>query len=217
MASGVFGKLPDKRDYVQHGVDPALMQVLDPWLQACQQESRATFGDAWLDIYLTAPIIRFWLGSGIAGQTVIGALMPSVDGVGRYFPLLVVGAYDGCPPPDRNRQPVWFTAAEAALLSALADDGTYDALLSAVVSLPGPDLTTDAADDAADDVAAGFAEATLQVLAQYTMWWIPADPATGRRAFTGLWRGMPPAAAYARMIEPDAGADDGAMTGGGAC
>ena len=102
MAVGIFGKLPAKRDYVMHGMPPELMDVLDPWLQSAVAQSRNDMGNNWLSTYLASPIWRFWLGSRISGQTVIGALMPSVDGVGRYFPLCCAGFFDKPPAP-----PIW--------------------------------------------------------------------------------------------------------------
>ena len=50
--------------------------------------SRARLGEAWLDCYLTMPIWRFVLLPGLVGPSGwAGVLMPSVDRVGRHFPL----------------------------------------------------------------------------------------------------------------------------------
>ena len=44
--------------------------------------------DAWLSLYLVAPVRRFWLAPGLlAGCGWLGVLMPSVDSVGRHFPF----------------------------------------------------------------------------------------------------------------------------------
>ena len=52
--------------------------------------SRASIGDAWLDLYLTAPMWRFFAHPGaLDAQPVAGVIFPSVDRVGRYFPLTV--------------------------------------------------------------------------------------------------------------------------------
>jgi type VI secretion system protein ImpM len=53
--------------------------------------SRSALGDRWLDVYLTSPIWRFTAVGGTCGAApVIGLLVPSVDRVGRYFPLTIV-------------------------------------------------------------------------------------------------------------------------------
>ena len=54
MAVGIFGKLPAKRDYVQNGMPPDLMEVLDPWLQAAVAQSRNDLGRDWLEAYLAS-------------------------------------------------------------------------------------------------------------------------------------------------------------------
>ncbi|MEM7422239.1 MAG: type VI secretion system-associated protein TagF [Pseudomonadota bacterium] len=215
MSVGVFGKLPARRDYVQNGVDQGLMALMDPWLQACQQESRGHLGEAWLDVYLTAPIWRFWMGPGTIGQTVLGALMPSVDGVGRYFPLAVLGTFEtSVPAPHRDRHDAWFAAAEHALLSALADDGTYEDLIDAVGQMPEPGL----ADGDPDDLAGKIEGCLDDLIVAMSVWWVPGDPDRGQTARAHMWRGLPPAAAYAMMIgQPDAPMETETAMGGQEC
>ena len=125
MAVGIFGKLPAKRDYVMNGMPTEFMQVLDPWLQSAVAQSRNDMGEGWLQTYLASPIWRFWLGSRVAGRTVIGALMPSVDGVGRYFPLCCAGIYDDpIAPPDVDPHDDWFSVLEENMLATLSDKPT---------------------------------------------------------------------------------------------
>ena len=90
---GFFGKLPGQGDFVTRRLPSEFLRVWDPWLQTSLTESREALGDGWLDAYLTSPIWQFVLTGGIAGQTPwAGLLMPSVDRVGRYFPLTVARA-----------------------------------------------------------------------------------------------------------------------------
>ncbi|WP_164076542.1 type VI secretion system-associated protein TagF, partial [Stenotrophomonas maltophilia] len=64
----------------------------------------------WTAVFLKAPIWRFWCGSSVLGTSLIGALMPSVDGVGRYFPLTVLApapaASEGECGNDRSSMPM---------------------------------------------------------------------------------------------------------------
>ena len=123
MAIGVFGKLPAKRDFVQKDMPRELMDLLDPWLQSALQESQAALGDQWLDHYLSSPIWRFWLGAGVIGRPVLGALMPSVDWIGRYFPLCLVATSEtAIAPPEVNPQEAWFEAAEGLMLHQLMSE-----------------------------------------------------------------------------------------------
>jgi type VI secretion system protein ImpM len=211
MSVGLFGKLPARRDYVQHGVEPRIMQVLDPWLQEALAESRRALGHAWLDHWLLSPIWRFWFGERIAGRPVLGALMPSVDGVGRYFPLCLVGAYDPAPPPPEiDDQPEWFAVVEDLLLCALDEEGTYDGLLTGLAALPraraapAEDLPPVQADPA--DVPGIFAAlrqgAAIDLYDRCTCWWVPsADGVRPPRAL--LRRGLPEPAEYTFMVALD--------------
>lgn len=91
MPIGLYGKLPSHGDFLQRGVADGFVNVWDEWLQAGLSSSRRELGDGWLDVYLTSPVWRFALASGVIGVSAwAGILMPSVDRVGRYFPLTIV-------------------------------------------------------------------------------------------------------------------------------
>ena len=98
-------------------------------MQSGISASRERLKDQWQQAYLTAPIWRFWLGADICGVTVVGALMSSLDGIGRYYPLTVFAVADEgapIPPPEIDSQDAWFTATEEFLLSTLDRDVSYD-------------------------------------------------------------------------------------------
>ncbi len=101
MPCGLFGKLPAKRDFIALNAPSDFLAVYEKWLQGGLTASRLELGNRWQEAYLNAPIWRFWLGGAHGGQTVAGAFMPSVDGVGRYFPLTVFAA--ASPGADRGR------------------------------------------------------------------------------------------------------------------
>jgi type VI secretion system protein ImpM len=209
MGVGVFGKLPARRDYVQHGLPPRLMQLIDPWLQSALAESRRALGDAWLDNWLLAPIWRFWLGPGLAGAPVLGALMPSVDGVGRYFPLCVLGTFAAAPPPELDAQEEWFAAVETLLLGVLAEGASYEALLAGLDALPAPRgaRATALGDGGVQGAFTALRAAALGDFYEHaTCWWVPA-PEGGGRPRALLRRGLPPPAEFASMIaaEPEPG------------
>jgi len=90
--SGFYGKLPSHGDFLQRGVSDDFVNRWDAWLQDGMARSRSELGEeAWLDVFLTSPLWRFALASGVVGVPVwAGILLPSVDRVGRYFPLTIV-------------------------------------------------------------------------------------------------------------------------------
>lgn len=142
MNCGLFGKLPSKRDFVVHNVPRQFLNFWENWLQSSIAASHTQLGDTWHDFFLKAPIWRFWIGSKVCGLSVAGAVMPSVDRVGRYFPLtLCACAPDGSriDPPVVNPMDDWYSPAEDALLRALDESfaGEADEL---VESLPFPPL-----------------------------------------------------------------------------
>jgi type VI secretion system protein ImpM len=132
MRCSLFGKLAAKRDFIALSAPREFLNAWEPWMQSCVAASRDSLGEGWQQAYLTAPIWRFWLGADICGATVVGALMSSLDGVGRYYPLtLFAFAEPGAAfaPPDIDAYDPWFTTAEDFLLSTLDKDRTFDATL----------------------------------------------------------------------------------------
>jgi type VI secretion system protein ImpM len=143
MRCGIYGKLPAKRDFVAVSAPREFLDVWEPWLQGGVSASRLKLGGEWQAAYLRAPIWRFWLGAELCGSTVLGAFMPSVDGVGRYFPLTVFASAEGgapIPPPEFEPQDAWFETMEGILLSVLDDAARYEAF-TAAVSAAGPPAT----------------------------------------------------------------------------
>ena len=137
--SGFFGKLPSNGDFVSRRLPREFLDLWDHWLQRCIAESKASLGDDWLNAYLTSPIWRFAIAKEVCGDEAIhGVLMPSVDKVGRYFPLSIIA------PSPANVSPLsvargrtaWFDEAEALLLNALKEDApAFDAFDTAVGQL----------------------------------------------------------------------------------
>lgn len=130
---GFYGKLVSTGDFVRRAFPAEVYECWDPWLQQGLLSSRAALAETWLDAYLSAPIWRFALSPGIAGDRLwIGAMMPSVDRVGRYFPITVVAAA----PADTDlfsaahaAQP-WLEQIEGALLETLDGDGVSADMLA---------------------------------------------------------------------------------------
>jgi type VI secretion system protein ImpM len=119
--SGWYGKLPALGDFASRRLTPLFIEPWDEWLAASLASWRASDA-AWLDAYLAAPPLRFALGAGVPFEQspgYAGVLMPSVDRVGRYFPLTIVRAraYEQAAAPA-----TWLAALEGAAIAALNDD-----------------------------------------------------------------------------------------------
>jgi len=90
---GAFGKIPSLGDFLRADAPAGFVEVWDGWLQGAMLSARRDLGMRWQECYFSAPIWRFTLSQGLAGRLpVLGILMPSVDRVGRQFPLTLMAA-----------------------------------------------------------------------------------------------------------------------------
>ena len=147
---GIYGKMPSHGDFLRRRLSDEFVQRWDQWLQACIAESRSVLGETWLQFYLTSPVWRFVCAAGACGdRAVAGLLLPSVDKVGRYFPLTIAWEL----PQHLNLMSAasqcnaWFEAVEQLAVDALAqerpDFEEFDRRLRALEPLiPGPTAIT---------------------------------------------------------------------------
>lgn len=123
---GFYGKLPSHGDFLRRRVSDRFISVWDSWLQECLAASRTELGDRWLDVYLTSPAWRFACAGGACSTApVFGVMVPSVDRVGRYFPLTLVAELpvDGFTVIGSvTRAEAFFSAAERLLIDTLESD-----------------------------------------------------------------------------------------------
>lgn len=88
---GCYGKLPCTGDFFHRNLPSAVIQSWEHWLQQGLFHSQKQLGEQWREYYLTCPFWRFYLPAGlIADEAYAGVMCPSVDSVGRYFPVTVM-------------------------------------------------------------------------------------------------------------------------------
>jgi len=152
VAVGFYGKLPSLGDFVGRRVPEHVVERWDHWLQESVAASRASLGERWLDLYLTAPMWRFFANRGVLSrQPVGGVVFPSVDRVGRYFPVTVFATLPddavGLVVADRCAR--WFERVEDLVLAQLDDESRdvdgFEEALAATGALLLTDLGTVAA------------------------------------------------------------------------
>ena len=162
---GWYGKLPTLGDFASRRLEGDFIEPWDVWLGDCLQTQRESMGDAWLDAYLQSPPWRFVLMPGVLRGfdphcALAGVLMPSVDRVGRYFPLTIAAS---TPPPssaaDYEALLTWLHRVEDTALDALQDDWSIDDLEEALAALAPPTLRSEPAFDHLAPVRAALAEA----------------------------------------------------------
>ncbi len=83
--------------------------------------SRSALGERWLDVYLTSPAWRFMGEADACGPLpVMGLMVPSVDRVGRYFPLTVVSELPAdAVLPETTAAASFFETAERLVIETL--------------------------------------------------------------------------------------------------
>ncbi len=141
MRCGLFGKLPAKRDFVAVSTPRAFLRLWEPWLEKGLAALRASeAGSDFTHAFATAPIWRFWLGPALCGQATAGAFMPSVDALGRMFPLTLIASGGDFAPPDADPREAWFAQVEDLLLDALDPHAPFEAIAARLAKCGAQEL-----------------------------------------------------------------------------
>ena len=203
MAVGLLGKLPSHGDFLRRGVASELAAPLDAWLAAAVAASRETLGAGWLDAYLTAPVWRFALAAGTCGSaTAAGIWLPSVDRVGRYFPLLAVAQLATVPSPVALLQGAraWYDRLEELVLAVLEDRVTLPELEASLAAIAPPEPLAGAGPlpwRLAPADPAGWQLAALAPIG--SLWWGEGSPRVPASLLACA--GLPPPGAFAAMLD----------------
>ena len=147
--------MPSLGDFFRVNAPRSFVEPWDIWMQTGIREVRRDLGNDWSACYMSAPIWRFTLSAGTAGpDAVFGVVMPSVDRVGREFPLTLMAPV----PEPASLLDLHFGAKstfevlENLALDALEDEMTPDWIsrLLSQISIPVVLSATDVPEGAAD-------------------------------------------------------------------
>jgi len=206
-AKGAFGKIPSHGDFIRLGLPGSFIRAWDDWLQDGLMAARERLGGRWKDCYLSAPIWRFSLPAGMAGpQAVSGVLMPSVDRVGRQYPLtLALTAPAGSSALRHFCNTALFERLEAIALETLDQDLDREALAQA---LAGLELQTPAQLGASGEIYSG-PDAPELVLAARQIHQMRGDVALWTSSIEDdhrmlLTRGLPDSLRFSALFDPGA-------------
>ena len=132
---GFFGKVPTIGDFIARRIPKDFAPLWEDWLQTLLVASRQRFGAEWQAAWLEMPVWHFVLGAGVvARHRAYGVLIPSVDRVGRDFPLTILGVGQDHGSPLSH----WALAVEALALAALDDGFSASGLDADLAALGAP-------------------------------------------------------------------------------
>jgi type VI secretion system protein ImpM len=141
---GWYGKLPSLGDFASRRWAEGLIDPWDHWLAEGLDALRTNDPEGWLEGYLNSPIWRFVIGTGVLGpaqgRPLAGVLMPSVDRVGRYFPLSIAVALERLPEDALETSTLmsWLHELDDIAADALQHDWTIETLEGHLNDHPAP-------------------------------------------------------------------------------
>lgn len=219
-APGFYGKLPARGDFIGRRFARPFVDVWDNWLQEAMLACRSALGPHWLETYLTSPVWRFALAASACGPSAVaGLVIPSVDKVGRYFPLML--GRELAPEVDPAcfvpAAASWYQALEDLALSALSegfDLASFDRPLPAIAigsaapkagpaaapAPPGRHIAFDADADAGSQLAA-LCRDHEGATDRRTLWWTSGSEHVAPCLL--ICPGLPSAASFPSLLDGD--------------
>jgi type VI secretion system protein ImpM len=211
---GFYGKLPCLGDFVSRGLAKDFVQPWDKWLQDSLANSREQLAETWVDSYLVSPIWHFMLSANLCGTSSwMGLMMPSVDKVGRYFPLtlaLKLPSQIAVSSLTDGAITHWFAQADNLALSTLEEPFDLAQFEQKVAKFDVP-LTRNAKPHQTawyvplhdDDEFAAHCQSVEEngIRANYSLWWT-GDTEYFQRAFI-FCEGLPPHSGFSAFLDGD--------------
>lgn len=211
---GWFGKLPSLGDFASRRLPAEFVEVWDDWLAQGLSDWRAA-DPAWLDAYLAAPAWCFVLGPGLIakgapgrgarppGPAWAGILMPSVDRVGRYFPLTLASPVQALQAAAAPRLAHWLRVVAVRAVEALHQDWSAEQLDEALLEVSDLTWPLPVGDEGSNEFGLALERAAHQ--GDTALWWLPQ---AGQSPQTRQTAGLPTGPEFARLfgahpIDPD--------------
>ena len=196
LCIGVLGKHPSYGDFLRAGLTEQTADAVSAWLDQSLAALRDDLGNDWAGFWDAAQDLRFWIGRGVMGRTLVGVLRPSRDRVGRRYPLILMLEGAAVPPPVMDtEQAIWDSLAShldamtpgkgaRALLDGLAPPAMAEDVITASI---GPTIWAHHPEGDLEALlrAAASADAERACLTR-SYWWSP-----GSSDRTAVWLGCP--------------------------
>ncbi|MDP4537672.1 type VI secretion system-associated protein TagF [Alkalimonas collagenimarina] len=214
--AGFCGKVPVLGDFLHEGLAIEFNDCWNEWMRAALAVSKEQLGTQWLDYYLTSPVWHFALSEGSCGpEAMIGTMIPSIDKVGRHYPLIMAKPAVQNPITCRS-QPQWCQEFEDFILRTLDDDFSIQSwrteLQQFTFSLPNSQVPAGHLGHAEQKVQNWLLHGALtmdnnallhsllrQQFGQYCLWWTEGSEHID--AVCLISKGLPLISQYASMLD----------------
>ena len=144
-AVGWHGKLPVAGDFVTRRLHSGFVDAWDDWLSSGLAALRERDPAHWLQHYLASPAWRFVLTPGFMPSPLhalawAGVMIPSVDRVGRYYPLTLAVRLSAIPAAPQAQAALWswLHQLEDLAVDAMQDDWSIEELDAQLLRLGQP-------------------------------------------------------------------------------
>lgn len=177
LTIGWYGKIPSLGDFVSRRLPGNFIGTWDAWLQTSMAASREQLGEKWLDIYLTSPIWRFILMPETCDNDKIwtGIIMPSIDKVGRHFPLTFATEIEPYPNSFLSLLSAqnWYKALEQVALASLDPSISPDELDNGLTPHPPPLILSNESDSVSEQLMSDWWQVSTPNHNNYTSLSVP--------------------------------------------
>ncbi len=156
LAPAWFGKLPTYGDFIGRHMAQAFQGEWDYWVRSGLDQLRSEEPSLWVERYTHSPLWNFICSSSFSGQPMCGVVAPSMDRVGRYFPIAVLAIAEGEHRGFSQDGALldFFSGASAAVIDARRLTMGADDFERRLAALPWPfQATTDAVSAPANAIA----------------------------------------------------------------
>lgn len=135
-----YGKLPSIGDFVGRRMPHDLTGDWDYWLRSGLDQLRSDVPDTWPQRFVHSPIWFFLTPARVTGVPACGVIAPSVDRVGRFYPLTVMALGTDRPQAlaDTATLSRFLAGAHAAVVDARRMPLSPDELDARLSDLPSP-------------------------------------------------------------------------------
>ena len=148
-SAGWHGKLPVAGDFVTRRLHSVFVEAWDEWLTCGLTSLQERYASHWQEQYLASPPWRFvitedFLPSPLNSAAWTGVIIPSLDRVGRYYPLTLVSRLSEIPASQHEQAALWswLHQIEDLAVDAMQDDWSIEQLDAELLSL-GPPVKAD--------------------------------------------------------------------------